>query len=63
MVEYCKSQDIEMAFFIPPTHQQLQDKLNHYGLQEQNVIYKTELSRLGTVVDYDLSGPLTSDKS
>jgi len=62
MVEYCDSHDIELLFFIPPTHQDLQDKLIEYQLVDQYNSYKQTINNLGTVLDYDVPGEFTSDR-
>ncbi|MDX2475066.1 MAG: hypothetical protein QNL91_15330 [Candidatus Krumholzibacteria bacterium] len=60
VARYCAVQDIELIFWIPPTHQDLRDKLPDYGLEESYDRYKVELKRLGQVLDYDRPGELTA---
>lgn len=57
MVAYCRSKDIEVMFFIPPTHADLRALLP----QAEYAEYKQELAGLGRVLDFDLPGPLTDD--
>ncbi len=57
---FCAAEDIELVFWIPPTHLDLQNKLPEYGLQASYARYKAELNRLGRVLDYDRPGKLTA---
>lgn len=62
MVAYCAAEGIDLVFWIPPTHADLQAKLEDYGLTAEYARYKAELARLGRVLDYDRPGPLTADR-
>jgi hypothetical protein len=53
VVRYCDGHAIQLAFIIPPTHVELQEKIAEYGLRGQFSEYMRTLHALGTVIDYD----------
>jgi hypothetical protein len=60
---YCQSKGIRLIFVIPPTHVDLQQQVQVYGLDEQYANYKRDLEKLGQVLDYDYKSELTTEKA
>lgn len=60
--EYCGKNNIELIFFIPPTHISLQDKIKEYRLVNEEKKFKADLSSLGVVYDFDFKNTLTEKK-
>ena len=61
--EYCAKNDIELIFWIPPTHIELQNKIKEYNLVEENEIFIDNIRKMGIVFNYDYNSALTSDRS
>jgi hypothetical protein len=63
LADYCKANNIELIFFIPPTHLDLQNKVVEHGLQDKYAAYKKQLAELSTLIDFDFPNDITRDKS
>jgi hypothetical protein len=63
IAKFSYENSIELIFFIPPTHIDLQNKIIDYSLQKENKKFKEDLSKIGMVFDYDLDNDMTTDKS
>jgi hypothetical protein len=61
VVTYCKAKQINIVFYIPPTHIDLQNKINEYGLMEYNQRFIKDLAKLGIVYDFDFPNSFTED--
>ena len=59
---YCDSNGIRLVFIIPPTHTELQDKVQKFKLDSLNTLFKKELTLFGEVYDFDFPNSLTNDK-
>lgn len=59
---YCRDNNIELIFFLPPTHKELQDKIIEHNLSEDYSLYKKELQKLGDVFDFDYNNSDTVKK-
>lgn len=59
---FCSANKIRLVFIIPPTHTDLQSKVQKFKLDEMNTIFKNELKQLGDVYDFDYPNSLTSNK-
>lgn len=60
---HCEEKGIKLVFFIPPTHTDLQDKIDEFNLREEEAKFKTDLNSLGEVLDFDIPSPITQNKS
>lgn len=63
IVRYSKSHGIDLVFFIPPTHVELQAVISRFGLEAEHDDYLAFLRSLGPVIDYDTDSPLTRDRA
>jgi hypothetical protein len=61
--EYCRKNSINLTFFIPPTHIDLQERIAHYDLIMEEIRFKKALRSLGDLCDFDYPNELTEDKS
>ncbi len=59
---YCKRNNIKLVFFIPPTHTDLQHKVNEFELVPAENRFKADLSKLGLFYDFDYPNNLTENK-
>jgi hypothetical protein len=64
MVALAKAQGSEVTFIIVPNHADFQRRVREFGLNDEYVKFKRDLSRLGVrVVDYDYVNDITTNKS
>jgi len=63
MVEYCDKNNIDFISYIPPSHSDHQMLVGEYGLDAEYAAYKLQLAELGPVFDYDVTSPLTADRT
>lgn len=61
IASYCETNQIELVFFIPPTHTDLQVKLDEFELRGAYEKFTGSLAQLGAVIDFDFPNALTSD--
>ncbi len=62
ITDYCKQNDIQLQFYIPPTHTDLQHKVDAYQLRKEYIQYKKDLAGLGEVIDFDYPNEVTSNR-
>jgi hypothetical protein len=63
IVDYCRTNGIELVFLILPTHIDLQNCISqHYGLQQAAEQMLTDLCGLGTTIDFNYPNGLTEAK-
>ncbi|GAB5408242.1 MAG: hypothetical protein BalsKO_06070 [Balneolaceae bacterium] len=60
--DYCSSNNIEVIFFVPPTHTELQQKVTEFKLNRAEDKFKSDLKRLGLVYDFDYENKMTENK-
>lgn len=60
ITEYCRSNNINLTFFIAPTHTDLQAKIDEFSLTEESERFRSDLRSIGNVIDYDYNTWLTS---
>lgn len=58
----CTKNNIQVLFFIPPTHTDLQKRISDFNLTKQDQQFKKDLSTLGDVYDFDYENSLTSNR-
>ena len=58
---YCRENNIKLVFFIPPTHVDLQQKVNEFQLESEEDKFRTDLSNLGTTYDFNYSNIITQN--
>jgi len=63
MVGYCDKNNIDFISYIPPSHSDHQMLVGEYGLDAEYAAYKLQLAELGPVFDYDVTSPLTADRT
>ena len=61
--DYCQANDIEIVVFIPPSYNAQQRRLAAFDLDAEYARYKTEMKRLGQVLDYEVPGALANDRA
>lgn len=59
----CKQRGINIIILLPPTHVDLQQKIKDYGLEKEYINYKTNLSAIAPVIDYDFPNDLTKNRN
>ena len=63
MSEYCTANKVRLVFIIPPTHTELQEKVQKFKLDEMNSLFKKEITQFGDVYDFDYPNNLTANKN
>jgi len=63
MAEYCRENNINLIFFIPPTHMDLQVLIGEYGLEQGRAQFLNDLRSLATVVNLNTENQFTSRKA
>lgn len=61
--KYCKSNQIKLIFFTPPTHIDLQLKVKEFNLVSEELKFKNDLSKLGLYYDFDYQNKITKNKN
>jgi len=61
VADYCDQHGIELLFFMPPTHVDLQAKRQEFGIEEDYQKALAALRRIGTVYDWDYPNSVTAD--
>ena len=56
---YCDENSINLKIIIVPHHQDFHDKLIEYGLEEEEIRFKREISEIGRVIDFDYPNEIT----
>lgn len=60
---YCRRNDINLVFVIPPTHTDLQSKVAEFSLSGEYYRFKQDLASISKVIDFDYPNKSTEDKS
>jgi len=59
LVSYCKTHQINLTFFSPPTHIDLQAKIKEFKLENEYKQFLNDISKLGRFYNYDTTSELT----
>lgn len=62
IADYCKKNNINLVFIIPPTHVELQHRVTDYNLTEAENRFKKDLASLGKVYDFDYVNEITKNR-
>lgn len=62
IAKFCNIQGINLVLFIPPTHIDLQNKVKEYKLQNYEVRFKNDLTKIGDLYDFDYPSDITMNK-
>lgn len=57
--DWCKSNNVNLIFVIPPTIIEMQNRIVEFGFGELNHNFRLRLAKLGPVVDFDFDNSLT----
>ena len=60
---YCKGKNIKLVFFIPPSHVQIQNKVQEFNLQKEEERFKQDLNKLADVYDFNYPNAITSERA
>jgi hypothetical protein len=64
LVDFAKKQGTEVTFIIVPNHQDFQKRVREFGLVDDYLRFKRDLSRLGArVIDFDYLNAMTASQS
>jgi hypothetical protein len=64
MAAFAKTNGIEVTFIIVPHHAEFQRRVREFGLTDEYLRFKSEMSELGVrVIDYDYVNDITTVKS
>lgn len=61
IVEYSKTNNINLSFVIPPTHIDLQNKIKTFNFVDKYSKYKKDILSLGTTFDCNINSKITND--
>lgn len=62
ITEYCRMNNINLHFVIPPTHVDLQNRIADYRLTDAEARFKNHLRALAPTFDFEYPNELTRDK-
>jgi len=63
IIKYCKSNHIKLTFVVPPTHVDLQKKLDEYNLRAAENNFKNDIKSMSTVIDFDFPNVYTKNRT
>lgn len=63
IANYCKQHAIKLSFIIFPTHIDLQERIDHAHLREQERSFKNFLASLATIYDFDVADDFTKNRN
>lgn len=63
IVEYSNENGIKVAFFIPPTHTDMQQRLVDFDMTAMSISHRKRMAALAPVFDFDLPNETTNDRS
>lgn len=64
MIAFAKTQGTEITFIIVPNHADFQKRVREFGLDDEYLEFKRDMSRLGVrVVDYDYVNNITTNRA
>jgi len=58
---YCRENGIDLVFVLLPTHVDIQGKIAAYHLESADRVFRSEIERLGRVLDFDYPNAMTMD--
>ena len=61
--DYCKANNINLMFFIPPTYIDLQEQVGKFSLTSQCEKFKEDIKSLGKVYDFNYDSPFARNKN
>jgi len=61
IVEYCRVNDIEIEFIIPPEHQDVRTRIQALGMYDRYLAFKSTVFDLGPTYDCDIASDFTQD--
>ena len=61
--DYCKEHEIELIIIIPPTHVDLQKRIEDFNLKEEERKFKNDLKKIAKVYDFDYPNEITRDRA
>lgn len=61
--KFCFKHGINLVFFIPPTHIDLQNKVKEYNLQVYEAKFRNDLQKIGDLYDFDYPSNITKNKN
>ncbi len=63
IVAYCESENIELTFFIPPNHVDLQNRVNDYSLENEYQVFLASIKSLNAnFYDFNFANEMTENK-
>ena len=62
IAEYCNANDINLVFFMPPTHVDLQKRIADFNLEKEYKRYVEEISSLGKCYNLDVPSDYTQKR-
>ena len=63
IADYAKENGIDLVFFIPPTHTDMQAQIGKWNRGAINLEHRRRIAALGPVLDYDLPTEETNDRA
>lgn len=63
IAQEAKKRDIKVMVVLPPTHIDLQNKIDEYSLNDNYKKYKEDLTAIGEFLDYDTKTDITMNKN
>jgi len=62
IADYCAANNIKLVFFIPPSHVDLQKKVEEFKLQAEENRFRQDLNKLGDVYDFNYPNDFTKER-
>jgi|GEM_PF-1583497 len=59
---YAKEEEIDVVFFIPPAHADMQAQIGKWNRAEENLEHRRRIAELGPILDYDVPTEETNDR-
>jgi hypothetical protein len=60
---YCEKENIQLTFFIPPTHINLQNKVVEFKLESEQEKFISDLNSIGKVYNFDYPSEITKNRN
>jgi hypothetical protein len=60
--DYCKTNNINLVFFIPPTYIELQDQVSKFSLNSECDKFREDIRSIGKVYDFNYDSPFARNK-
>jgi len=61
--DYCRANNINLVFFVPPTYIELQDQVAKFSLTSQYQKFREDMKSIAKVYDFNYDSPFARDKS